>query len=417
MSADDGLPTGWVKTKISEVAELIRGVTYRKADSTSFAAPGLVPILRATNIQDRLLTEDDLVFVPKKCVSPKQYLQMGDIVIATSSGSSSVVGKSAPLQTDWPGSFGAFCAVLRAEPKVDPRYLSYFVSSSQVRDKWSLLARGTNINNLKAGDVASTVVPLPPLAEQECIVDGIEEQFSRIDAGAAALERVRKNLKRMRTAAFATIADSVDSWITLGEIADVVGGVTKDGKRQSDPSFIEVPYLRVANVQRGFLDLNVVTTIRVPPATARNLRLEPGDILFNEGGDRDKLGRGWIWEGKISDCIHQNHVFRARLRTERFEPKFVSMHGNTFGRTWFETMGKQTTNLASLNLTTLKSFPVPDLPIERQCEIVAEVEREVSLVDALELAADHSFARCDSLRSAILAAAFSGELCGGEEPS
>jgi type I restriction enzyme S subunit len=86
------------------------------------------------------------------------------------------------------------------------------------------------------------------------------------------------------------------------------------------------------------------------------------------------------------------------------------MHGNTFGRTWFDKMGKQTTNLASLNLTTLKSFPVPDIPPKRQRRIAAEVERQISLLDALQSVTDHSLSRCSSLRSSILTAAFSGKL-------
>lgn len=172
------------------------------------------------------------------------------------------------------------------------------------------------------------------------------------------------------------------AWARLEQIADIVGGVTKDAKRQHDPSFVEVPYLRVANVQRGFLDLRKVETIRVSAAKAAALRLRPGDVLFTEGGDRDKLGRGWVWEGQIEDCIHQNHVFRARLVAEELEPKFISWYANTFGRTWFETAGKQTTNLASISLTTLKSFPVPLPPVAEQQRIVAEVERQLSKVDA-----------------------------------
>ncbi|MGH8931455.1 MAG: hypothetical protein ACRDZO_12725 [Egibacteraceae bacterium] len=90
-------------------------------------------------------------------------------------------------------------------------------------------------------------------------------------------------------------------WTTLGEIAELKGGVTKDSKRQHDHSFVEVPYLRVANVQRGCLDLREVATIRVAPEKAKLLRLQYGDVLLNEGGDRDKLGRGWVWQGLRGD--------------------------------------------------------------------------------------------------------------------
>jgi len=254
------------------------------------------------------------------------------------------------------------------------------------------------------------VLPIPPTSEQVRIVVAIEEQFSRLDVAMEALQRVRVNLRRMRDSQLSTLTNTASEWTTLGEIADIVGGITKDAKRQTDPTFIEVPYLRVANVQRGYLDLRVVSTVRLPEAQAEKLYLQPGDILFNEGGDRDKLGRGWVWQGEIRDCIHQNHVFRARLTSPNFEAKFVSLHGNSFGRTWFEAMGKQTTNLASLNLTTLKSFPVPVLPLAEQKDLVAATDKQASLIGALDLAIDHATRRTERLRSATLTAAFSGKL-------
>lgn len=146
------------------------------------------------------------------------------------------------------------------------------------------------------------------------------------------------------------------------------------------------------------------------PERAKALKLEPGDILFNEGGDRDKLGRGWVWQGQIEECIHQNHVFRARLLTDKFEPKYVSLHGNTYGQQWFERMGRQTTNLASINLRTLKAFPVPDLPVDTQRRIVTDVERELTILEAISTAIDHALMRTGHLRRSILERAFSGQL-------
>jgi type I restriction enzyme S subunit len=253
-------------------------------------------------------------------------------------------------------------------------------------------------------------VPLPPFAEQNRIVAAMEEQFSRLDSATAILVSAGKWLERLRSATFAT-AFRKDRWprTTLGDIADVVGGVTKDSKRQDDPGNVEVPYLRVANVQRGYLDLREITTIRVPAEKASRLRLQRGDILFNEGGDRDKLGRGWVWEGQIDPCIHQNHVFRARLRTAEFEPKFVSMYGND-SSAWFERMGKQTTNLASISMRTLKMLPIPAPPVDEQRKIVADIELQRSLANALESAIGQALARGEQLRRAILERAFTGKL-------
>jgi type I restriction enzyme S subunit len=175
-------------------------------------------------------------------------------------------------------------------------------------------------------------------------------------------------------------------WTRLDAIADIVSGVTKDSKTQAQAGLIEVPYLRVANVQRGFLDLARMATIKVSPETVTRLALEPGDLLFNEGGDRDKLGRGWIWEGQVPRCIHQNHVFRARLFAPIIAQQLVSWHGNTFGQQWFIEGGKQTTNLASLNKTTLSAFPVPIPPKAQQDRIVAKVDELMTVCDELEAA-------------------------------
>ena len=124
-------------------------------------------------------------------------------------------------------------------------------------------------------------------------------------------------------------------WTTLSEISDIEGGITKDQKRRVTGGMREVPYLRVANVQRGYLDLGQVKSIFADEDEVKALRLHKGDILFTEGGDRDKLGRGWVWSDEIEECIHQNHIFRARPRLPFVDPKFVSYHGNYFGQDWF----------------------------------------------------------------------------------
>ena len=196
----------------------------------------------------------------------------------------------------------------------------------------------------------------------------------------------------------------------------MAGGVTKDKKRETAPSLVEVAYLRVANVQQGYLDLDEVKTIRVPTEKAESLALQPGDLLLTEGGDRDKLGRGWVWEGQIEQCIHQNHVFRARLIVDEFEPKFVSVYANTFGREWFSLMGKQTTNLASISLTSLKSFPVPAPAIDEQRAILAEIERQSSFFDVVEQAINGGLKQADALRQSILREAFAGRLAPQAPP-
>jgi type I restriction enzyme S subunit len=321
-------------------------------------------------------------------------------------------------------------------------YLAHFLNGpGRVR---ALAAQaGSAHPHLNLRDIRAMPIVVAPRAEQERIVASIEEAFSKLDAGDAGLRKARQLLGHMRESVLAAALtgrlvpqDAADTpamkilveagaepvepdglpdlpdgwtWVALGSVADVVGGVTKDSKKQDDPSFVARPYLRVANVQRGYLDLDAVTSIRVPPEKAAKLELRPGDVLFNEGGDRDKLGRGWVWEGQVDGCIHQNHVFRARM-AKGIEPKLVSLWGNTFGRGWFEGHGKQTTNLASINMTTLKSFPIPVAPEAEQQRILPEVERQMSFIEACERSVDAGLEVSAALRRSVLKAAFEGRL-------
>ncbi len=199
-------------------------------------------------------------------------------------------------------------------------------------------------------------------------------------------------------------------WTTVDSLADVKGGITKNQARRSTEPLRRVPYLRVANVQRGSLDLSEMATIPATAAEIEELRLLAGDVLFNEGGDRDKLGRGWIWRGQLPECIHQNHVFRARLRTPDVFPEYMSWYGNTGGQKYFFEQGKQTTNLASINLTKLKRLPVPLPPLMEQRRIVAEVQRLLSIAGETAQQVDAGLQRCRRLRQSILKWAFEGKL-------
>jgi type I restriction enzyme S subunit len=174
-----------------------------------------------------------------------------------------------------------------------------------------------------------------------------------------------------------------------------------------------VPYLRVANVQRGRLKLDDIETIRVAPAKANALRLQEGDVLLNEGGDRDKLARGWVWENQIDECIHQNHVFRARVREPRLDPFFLSMTANTIGGSWAERNGKQSVNLASISLSIIRKMPVI-VPAAGDAErIVAVIREKQSEYERLKGAMVEARMRADALRRSLLANAFSGRLTGG----
>lgn len=134
---------------------------------------------------------------------------------------------------------------------------------------------------------------------------------------------------------------------------------------------LELPYLRVANVQDGHLDLDVIKTVAVSHDDVARFSLQPGDVLFTEGGDFDKLGRGTVWRGEVPNCLHQNHVFAVRPSPAKLLPEFLAaLASSAHGRRYFQLSSKQSTNLASINSTQLKEFPVPLPSLDLQRKIV-----------------------------------------------
>jgi type I restriction enzyme S subunit len=193
------IPVGWIDVELSEIAQLIRGVTYKREQSADAPQNGFLPVLRATNITGVALTFDALVYVPAANVSAEQILLPGDVVIASSSGSKEIVGKAGSfIGGSFVGSFGAFCTGLRPSGALSPAYFRYYFQTPSYRKSVSELSAGSNINNLKTADLASQNFPLPPAPEQTRIVEKLEELLSDLDAGVAELKAAQKKLGQYR---------------------------------------------------------------------------------------------------------------------------------------------------------------------------------------------------------------------------
>ena len=191
--------------------------------------------------------------------------------------------------------------------------------------------------------------------------------------------------------------------VRFEDIAFVAGGVTL-GRKLGDRKTVNLPYLRVANVKRGEIDLSVIKEVSIAEYEIERYALRENDLLMTEGGDWDKVGRAAIWKAEIPVCLHQNHVFRARMRSAELAPFWFERYFNSpVGRGYFESASKQTTNLASINMRQVRSCPIPLPPLAEQRRIVAKVEQLMSLVDALEMQLATSCATGEKLLAAVVA--------------
>lgn len=206
------------------------------------------------------------------------------------------------------------------------------------------------------------------------------------------------------------VAKRPTHWVekALDQCATIQTGVSK-GRKTNEEELVSVPYLRVANVQDGYLDLSEIKEIQVRPQEVARYALQPGDVLLTEGGDFDKLGRGFVWNGELPECIHQNHVFAVRVDQSQLDPHFFAYQAQSpHGKQYFLSVAHKTTNLACINTTKLKAFPVRVPPLSEQQEIV----RILSIIKRAISAQECIIQTTTELKQALMQKLFSEGLRG-----
>lgn len=208
-------------------------------------------------------------------------------------------------------------------------------------------------------------------------------------------------------------------WSTLSQLSEIQGGIQKQPSRR--PSQNPHPFLRVANVLRGRLDLSELHDIELFKGELERLRLEVGDLLIVEGnGSATEIGRMAIWNGEINDCVHQNHIIRARLLGV-IPPAYVSTYWNSSeGASRVLEVASSTSGLYTLSVSKVGRLPVPLPPAAEQQRIVNEVERRLSVIDELETQVEMNLKRAGRMHQGILKEAFEGRLVPqdpNEEPA
>ncbi|MBW9094433.1 restriction endonuclease subunit S [Microbacterium jejuense] len=359
----------WETVRVSDAAEQIRGVTYSKGEASNTAAPDRVALLRAGNITDSGVDLNDLTYVPAHRVAERQRLRVGDVLIAASSGSLSVVGKAAYIHSSPNATFGAFCKVLRPGPGVDPAYFAHYFRTAEYRRYISSVAAGANINNLRSEDLDRIEIPLPPLPEQRRIA-AILDEAEDIRAQTSRMTSLFAEVPRARFQAY----DQTE-WrpMKVGDVAELQGGLTINARRASFP--LSVGYLRVANVFRGSIDLGEVKELGVTDAELVRTQLRTGDVLVVEGhGNVDEVGRAALVDSlPDAPLTHQNHLFRLRPKLDVTTGRFLELSVNApAAREHLRRVANTTSGLNTLNATSVRNLPIRIAPVDVQREIDAE---------------------------------------------
>ena len=342
-------------------------------------------------------------------------------------------GKLRPyLAKAWVAEFPGRCtteALVMAPTSIEPRFLRSVCLSSRFVGDVDASTFGSKMPRAEWDFIGNMPVPVPDPDTQRAIADHLDRETARLDALVAAKQRLLTLLAEKRRAVITRAVtcgldphvprrDSGFPWLgkvpahwkltRLKFIADVRGGLAL-GKNYGSSELEEYSYIRVANVQDGYLSLDEVKTVQIPKREAENFLLRNGDVLMNEGGDDDKLGRGCIWNGEVTPCLHQNHVFAVRPRL--VEPEWIDTWASSdAARFHFELHAKRTTNLASISAANLKELPLLVPPTEERREILRHCAGSVEQFLTVRSKIVSTAALLNERRAALIAAAVTGGL-------
>lgn len=362
---------------------------------------GDIPWIKSGDLRENIVTSAT-EFISSEAIqkSSAKIVSSGAILVAMYGAT---VGRMALLGID-AATNQAVCNIIPDASMADTKYV-YYALLSKVPD-FLRSAIGGAQPNISQGLIRSTEIPLPPLPEQKRIAAILDKADAIRRKRQQAIQLADDFLRAVFLNMFGDPVTNPKGWdeYVLNEIADIRSGVTK-GKAVKPEESVTRPYMRVANVQDGYLDLADVQQITVSKKDAEKCLLLEGDILLTEGGDPDKLGRGHVWRGEVEGCLHQNHIFSVRVSDkERVRPAFLSaIISSPRGKRYFLRVGKQTTGIATINKSVLSEF-VPFIPpIALQNKYLAIVNR----IDAIK----QSLAEGDvGLFNSLSHKAFAGQL-------
>lgn len=355
----------------------------------------------------------------------RKLVKINDFVINSRSDRKGSSGVSPYI-----GSVSLISIVLEPR-KIFPAYVHHLLRSYPFQEEFYRYGKGivADLWSTNSSEMKNILLPDLSKDEQSRIANFLDHETAKIDTLIAKQEKLIELLKEKRQAVIShavtkglnpnvPMKDSGVEW--LGEVPEhwvvcrlkhvgyIQSGIAK-GKDLTDKSSVSVPMLRVANVQDGYLNLDDVHQIDIEKEHLERYLLQDGDVLMNEGGDNDKLGRGAVWRNEIPNCIHQNHVFA--IRTIQIEPEWLDILTRaSYARFHFFRQSKQSTNLASISATNIKETPILVPPKAERIELQLFLKDKFEHFSNLE---NKCYAQVELLkerRTALISAAVTGKI-------
>ena len=352
--------------KLGDVATYVNGYAFKPEDR---GEEGL-PIIR---IQDLTGNSYDLGFYNGK-YPEKIEINDGDVLISWSASLGIYIwnrGKALLNQHIF--------KVIFDKAAIDKKYFVYAVKHKL--EEMISKTHGATMKHIIKRDFDETLIPYPSEGVQKEIASNLDRVSGVIESQEKELRLLDELIKARFVEMFENGSD--ENTYRLEEIADIVSGITK-GRKTKETEFREVPYMAVSNVKDGYIDWTTVKTILATEDEIRQYKLMPNDVLMTEGGDPDKLGRGAIISNPPEDCIHQNHIFRVRLDEKRVLPRYFSAYlQSPKAKKYFLKAAKQTTGIASINMTQLRGLPtiIPTIDSQREyAEFCKQVDKSKFMV-------------------------------------
>ena len=422
------VPSHWVGKRLRDCVE---GCSNGVWGDESDGGDDDIPVIRVADFdrESRQVVEYETVRKVDCSQRESRALIPGDMLIEKSGG-----GEQQPvgMVVSYLGPEGAVCsnfvARMRSREGVVSRFMVYlhaYLYASRVTG--ISVKQTTGIQNLNSTAYLSEACFVPPPDEQQAIADYLDTETARIDDLIREKEELIGLLREARSSRISGLVSgdglsgnpTNNPWAPhlpqgwelkrLKHLAQVRSGLAKGKDNGSNPT-VELPYLRVANVQEGSLDLREISTMPVELDAVERFSLQEGDVLMNEGGDYDKVGRGAVWTGEIAPCLHQNHVFAVRPIDRDLSEWLAAITQTQYAKFYFMNNAKQSTNLASISQSSVKELPILLPPKKQREALLKKLGAELAAFDNLITHTQEEITLLKELRAATIADAVLGRV-------